>query len=126
ALDLLRARLGRDAELLHPLQALGRRLLRRGLFQPETALGRLTARLHTPFDAFERASGAVARGNLKVFAEIGLEFARYLEQVPEDAAPDSPAVRALADRLPDRLAKAFVRYQRERFEHDPKVRTELV
>ena len=36
------------------------------------------ARLHTPFDAVELASDAVARGNLKVFAEIGHEFARYL------------------------------------------------
>jgi hypothetical protein len=34
--------------------------------------------LHTPFDAFPLASEAVARGNRKVFAEIGLEFARYL------------------------------------------------
>ena len=64
--------------LLHPIATLWRRLLRRGLFQRETRLGRLTAELHTPFDAFERASAAVARGNLKVFEEIGLEFARYL------------------------------------------------
>ena len=40
--------------------------------------GRITARLHTPFDAIELASDAVARGNLKVFEEIGYEFARYL------------------------------------------------
>ena len=50
-----------------------------GLFQRETRLGRFTNALHTPFDAFELASDAVARGNLKVFEEIGLQFARYLE-----------------------------------------------
>ena len=65
--------------MLHPIATLWRRLLRRGLFQPETRLGRLTNELHTPFDAFERASAAVARGNLKVFEEIGLQFARYLD-----------------------------------------------
>ena len=40
--------------LLHPIKTLWRRLLRHGLFQPETRIGRLTAELHTPFDAFER------------------------------------------------------------------------
>jgi hypothetical protein len=70
--------LGRDAELLHPIQSFWRMLLRRGLLHRQSALGRLVWRLHTPFDAFALASDAVARGNRKVFAEIGLEFARYL------------------------------------------------
>ena len=81
------------------------RLLRRGLFQRETRIGRLTAELHTPFDAFERASDAVARGNLKVFEEIGLEFARYLEECPPDARPSHlvPAFpRPAATRRPAR------------------------
>ena len=77
--------LGESRWLLHPFATVWRRLLRRGLFQPATRLGRLTAALHTPFDAFERASDAVARGNLKVFAEIGLEFARCLGE-PDGAA----------------------------------------
>ena len=68
----LERELGRDAELLHPFASFWRALVRRGLFQPSTRLGRLTARLHTPFDAFELASDAVARGNRKVFEEIGL------------------------------------------------------
>jgi hypothetical protein len=57
----------------------------------ETRIGRLTAELHTPFDAFERASDAVGRGNLKVFEEIGLEFARYLQEHPPDAPAESPS-----------------------------------
>jgi hypothetical protein len=127
-------RLGRSAGLLHPLAAFGRWLLRRGLFHPDTLVGRITDRLHTPFDAFERASAAVARGNLKVFGEIGLEFARYLEECPPDAEPDSPRFRAFVDSLqpgdpPDGqrlLRQAFTRYQRHAFERDPKCRCELL
>jgi hypothetical protein len=52
------------------------------LFDPDSKLGRLTAQLHTPFDAFERTSDAVARGNRKVFEEIGYEFARWLAEEP--------------------------------------------
>ena len=110
-----------------------RRLLRRGLFQRDTRIGRLTAALHTPFDAFERASDAVARGNLKVFEEIGLEFARYLHECPPDAPADSPQVERFLDRLrpgdpPEGqryLRQAFARYERGRLERDPKERAQL-
>jgi hypothetical protein len=126
--------LGQDRELLHPLRSASRWLLRRGLLQPETGLGRLTGRLHTPFDAFERASAAVARGNLRVFEEIGLEFARYLRECPPDAPPDSAGVRRFLDRLrpgdpPDGqgyLRQAFSRYQRQRFEADRRRRAEML
>jgi hypothetical protein len=77
-LDALRRELGRDAELLHPIASLWRASLRRGLFHRESPFGRAVWGLHTPFDAFELASDAVARGNRKVFADIGLQFARYL------------------------------------------------
>jgi hypothetical protein len=119
--------------LLHPITTLWRRLLRRGLFQRETRIGRLTAALHTPFDAFECASDAVARGNLKVFEEIGLEFARYLHECPPDGAADSPPFQRFLDRLrpgdpPEGqryLRQAFARSERRRLERDPKLRTEL-
>jgi hypothetical protein len=39
-----------------------------------------------------RASDAVARGNLKVFAEIAPEFARFLETFPQPAAIDDAAL----------------------------------
>ena len=77
-LDALRLELGRDAELLHPIDSLWRAILRRGLFDRIRRFARLVWSLHTPFDALPLASDAVARGNRKVFAEIGLEFARYL------------------------------------------------
>jgi hypothetical protein len=119
--------------LLHPIATLWRRLLRRGLFQPDTRIGRLTAELHTPFDAFQRASGAVARGNLRVFEEIGLVFARYLHECPPDTPADAPPIRAFFDSVrsgdpPEGqryLRQAFMHYERLRFEQDPKTRAEL-
>jgi hypothetical protein len=85
----------------------------------------LTAELHTPLDAFERASDEVARGNLKVFAEIGFEFARYLEgnapfdRFLEGLRPGDPpdGQRYLRD--------AFTHYERQRVERDPKAHAEL-
>jgi hypothetical protein len=96
-------------------------------------MGRLTSELHTPFDAFERASDAVARGNLKVFEEIGLEFARYLHECEADPRTEATAVRRFLDALrpgepPDGqryLRQAFARHERGRLERDPKARAEL-
>jgi hypothetical protein len=123
--------LGESRWVLHPLQTLWRRLLRRGLLRPGTRLGRLTAKLRTPFDAVERASAAVARGNLKVFEEIGLEFARYLDDCPPG---DGDALRRFLDGLrpgappegQDYLRQAFARYERARLEPDPAVQAQLV
>ena len=110
-LEQLALRLGELRWVLHPFRSLGRWLLRRGLFQPETRLGRLTAEIHTPFDAFERASDAVARGNLKVFEEIGLQFARYLQG---DEPEGDPLLR-----------QAFAHYDRAFSERDPRRRAEV-
>ncbi len=124
-LDDLQHRLLEGRWLLHPIQTLWRRLLRRGLFQRETRLGRLMAELHTPFDAVERASDAVARGNLKVFDEIGLEFARYLDRgVPFERFLDGlrPGDPPDGQRY---LCDAFTNYERQRAERDPKAHAEL-
>jgi len=126
-------RLGEGRWLLHPFAMLWRRLLRRGLFQRETRIGRLTAELHTPFDAFERASDSVARGNLKVFEEIAIEFARYLHECPPDTPVESPQFQRFVERLrpgdpPDGqryLRQAFARYERRRLAPDAKARAEL-
>ena len=123
-LDRIDRRLGEGRWLLHPVATLWRRLLRRGLLRPDTRLGRLTAELHTPFDAVERASDAVARGNLRVFEEIGLQFARYFEE------PDRAAFFA-ALRLGDPpdgqryLRQAFEHYEQAWAEPDPNRRMEL-
>jgi hypothetical protein len=103
----------------HPIRSTWRALLRRGLFHAETRLGRLVQTIHSPFDAFERASHAVATGNLKVFEEIGFEMARYLESCPAGCSTDSREFRAFVDVLKpgtppdgqDYLRRAFTRYQ---------------
>jgi hypothetical protein len=127
--DLL-ARLERELELgsglLHPVRALWRALLRRGVFHRGTRLGRAVRAVHTPFDAFERTSLAVARGNLKVFEEIGSVFAAYLE-APQDFEAFLAGLRA--GEPPDGqryLRQAFTRYRRKESEPDPKRRAELI
>jgi hypothetical protein len=133
-IETLRARLDQGPRFLHPIASLGRVLLRRGLLDPQTRLGRLTAQLHTPFDVFERTSDAVARGNRKVFEEIGLEFARYLQEVAPDAGADSPQLRAFLSGLrpgepPDGqryLHQAFTRYARVAATTDEAARAQLL
>jgi hypothetical protein len=129
-LDRVDRILGRRSWVVAPVAALSRLLLRKGLFQPGTTLGRVVAQIHTPFDAFERASAEVAKGNLKVFAEIGREFARFLATVPPDARDDSPELLVFAAQLrpgappdgQDLLREAFAHYQRQRSEADPSER----
>ena len=114
--------------LRHPFRSTWRALLRRGLFNPTTMLGRIVHAIHSPFDAFERLSDAVAIGNRKVFEEIGYEIARYLE------CRDSTAFdRFLGSITPgpppdgqDWLRRAFTHYQRQRTEADPTRRAQLM
>ncbi len=106
--EQLRTRLLAPRELLRPLTSLWRWLLRRGLLNPGSRLGRVLAKLHTPFDAFELASDAVARGNKKVFDEIGFEFARYLETVS-----DEDSLQAFLRDTPEDLRAPFTRYHHD-------------
>lgn len=113
----------------HPVRALWRRLLRRGLLRPQTRLGRIVREVHTPFDALERAAAAVARGNLKVFAEIGREFGRYLAALErgEDLAVFLAPLRSgPPPDGQDGLRRAFTCYHRQRDERDPATRRALV
>src|SRR5262245_26316960 len=120
-LDAFDRHLGHRSWLLAPLSSLSRVLLRKGLFQPTTRLGRILSQIHTPFDAFERASAKVAEGNLKVFAEIGREFARFMATVPIDAHAESPEFVTFAAGLrpgpppdgQDLLKEAFGYYQHQ-------------
>jgi hypothetical protein len=129
-LDRFKRRLGRRRWVLAPVSAIKRVLLRLGLFQPGTTLGRAVREIHTPFDAFERASAEVARGNLKVFDEIAREFARFMAAVPPDAGDGSPELLAFLSHLrpgpppdgQDYLRDAFADYQRQRREPDAQVR----
>lgn len=86
-----------------------------------------------PAAAFERTADAVARGNRKVFAEIGLAFARYLALFG-DGPPDAAALPTFIGSLspgnsPDGqslLRKAFAHYHAALTETDAKARAELM
>jgi hypothetical protein len=83
---------------------------------------------------FRRTSEAVATGNLKVFAEIGHEFARFLAECSGDAEFDAEKIERFCARLregdpPDGqryLRQAFSRYYQAMFEPITKRRTELL
>jgi hypothetical protein len=87
-----------------------------------------------PLEAFDRASDAVARGNRKVFAEIGRAFARFHASCLADLAFDPAHLARFCDELlpgdpPDGqqyLRQAFTRYYHALFEPDPKARAELI
>ena len=70
---------------------LWRAILRAGVLDPRTVAGWIVKHVHTPFDAVERASAAVAKGNLKVFEEIGEVFAHSLED--PSFVPSAPLLR---------------------------------
>lgn len=88
----------------------------------------------TPVAAFERASDAVARGNKKVFDEIGREFSRFLETCAADSSFDAGNIARFCDGLhpgepPDGqryLRQAFARYYQAFFESEAKQRGELL
>lgn len=87
-----------------------------------------------PFEAIDRASNAVGRGNKKVFEEIGREFARFFSTCLHSASYDTDTITRFCDKLshgdpPDGqryLAQAFSRYYQSFFEGDAKKRTELI
>ncbi|MFN8377817.1 MAG: hypothetical protein U0452_04025 [Anaerolineae bacterium] len=87
-----------------------------------------------PLNALRRSSDAVARGNLKVFEEIGHEFARFLEALGPSMPPDPDALARFANELrpgdpPDGqnlLRQAFGRYVLALSEPDAKTRAQLL
>ena len=87
-----------------------------------------------PTAPFTRASDAVARGNLKVFAEIAREFARFYATCLKDDAYDGVTIDAFCTGLrpgdpPDGqhyLRDAFARYYEARFEPDGGRRAQLL
>jgi hypothetical protein len=69
-----------------------------------------------PAAAFQRTSDAVARGNVKVFAEIGAEFARFVALFT-DGWPDTAALAAFHDGLQPGDPPDGQDYLRRAFEH---------
>lgn len=86
-----------------------------------------------PAAAFQRSSDAVARGNKKVFEEIGYEFARFLT-VFSDGQPDDGKLKHFLEGLrpgdppsgQDYLGRAFTHYHQALSQPDPKLHAELM
>lgn len=84
--------------------------------------------------ALDHASDAIARGNLKVFAEIGREFARFLASCGRDETYLVDHIDDFCASLhpgeppygQDLLRRAFRHYYRARFATDGKMRAELM
>ena len=82
----------------------------------------------------KKASNAVARGNKKVFEEIGLQFARFMETCPAGNTYNESSVINFCNGLrpgdpPDGqeyLKKAFTLYYKAFFENDQKAKDELI
>jgi len=101
----------------------------------ESLLGAVDAlgEVLNPAEAFDRVSQAVARGNLKVFAEIGFEFARFLSLFDE-GLPVEDAVAAFCLTLRPGDPPQGQRYLQQAFTHyyvalgtgDVKERAELI
>jgi hypothetical protein len=87
----------------------------------------------SPAAAFERTAEAVARGNCKVFEEIGYQFARFLALFA-DGQPDEHRLAAMIDGLrsgapPEGqqfLGRAFTHYHRALAASDAKTKAELL
>lgn len=87
-----------------------------------------------PSESLARAADAVARGNRKVFAEIGREFARFGAHCQEDQTYRPENIEAFCTGLREGpppegqayLRQAFAHYYRAFFEPDAKKQSELM
>ena len=106
----------------------------RGLHAPDVdAIREALRQALSPTAAFERVSDAIARGNKKVFEEIGREFARFLA-LCQNGPLDPAVVEEFCNGLrpgepPDGqhyLRQAFRRYSQAMLETDAKRKCELM
>ncbi|MFN7118760.1 MAG: hypothetical protein ACK4TA_18320 [Saprospiraceae bacterium] len=100
----------------------------------ETTLRQRLWAVLNPMNIIAHSSDAVARGNQKVFAEIGTEFARFLESCAQDVHYDVNNITLFCATLkegdpPDGqsyLQQAFRHYYDAFFETDVQKRAELI
>ena len=130
----LEAALGSEANALEAAQALKAAAANLGAQLKIQELLRLIWRTYNPQAAFERSSTAVARGNLKVFEEIGREFARFHAQCLPDLTYNAENITRFVEQLrpgeapegQQYLRQAFLRYYQALFTSDEKTRNELL
>jgi len=109
-------------------------LLLHGRKPDKEGLRRLVWELLDPGGAADRAGDAVARGNQKVYAEIGREFARFIEACLPDETYNEAHITGFCEALrpgdpPDGqryLQQAFRRYYQAMFEPDAQAKAELI
>jgi hypothetical protein len=130
----VKAGLPQVPEVSAAVDKVARALKQLGAQRPTLELQALVWDAVHPAAALNRASEAVARGNLKVFAEIGREFARFegmclADQTFEDQTIEGFCAPLHSGDPPDGqgcLKQAFRSYYRSFFESDPKRRAELL
>lgn len=94
----------------------------------------LVLKASTLSSSIDLTSQAVGRGNVKVFAEIGREFARFCATCLDDQEPDQASIDAFCLELRDGdppegqryLSRAFRHYYQARFSPSEKARAELI
>lgn len=120
-----------------PQAAAGIDLMVRGLrraFPPHAVVERWVREVIVRTARLDEVSEAAARGNLKVFAEIAREFARFLVEFAQAPAADEQRIAEFCAALrpgepPEGqryLRQAFTRYHRAMFTEDEKQRAELL
>lgn len=135
--DLLKAlenNLAAAPSLSQTINDLIESLLEKGARMDKQGIVKLVWETLDPKAAMNRASDAVARGNQKVYAEIGREFARFLETCGNDSAFDDENIARFCNALkpgdpPDGqqyLKQAFKRYYQAFFEPDKKIKAEHI
>ena len=130
----LQLMLGSEAAAQQAIQEVVEAVRRLGARLKIEELMKVLWKAYDPQAVFERSSDAVARGNLKVFAEIGREFARFNATCLDDPAYDAEKIARFCEELrpgepPDGqgyLRSAFEHYYRALFEVIEKSRTELL
>jgi hypothetical protein len=121
-------------ELKEAVAAIVQGALDRGARMDKRGIVQLVWDCVDPNAAMVRAADAVARGNQKVYAEIGREFARFIEACLNDegSRPDQIAAYCAALRPGDPpdgqryLQHAFSCYYQAMFEPDPRAKAELI
>lgn len=102
--------------------------------QSEGEIRESIAEVLNPLAAFIRAADAVARGNKKVYEEIGREFARFYTECGKDTTYNADSIQHFIEQLkpgepPDGqeyLRCAFQHIYQAFFEQDAKTRAELM
>jgi hypothetical protein len=130
----LEAILGSEAAAVKAAQDLQAAAQRLGAQLGVEEILELIWKAYDPQTVFDHSSAAVARGNLKVFAEIGREFARfYADCLPDQVFDDGKITRFLEQLYPGDppdgqrfLRQAFMHYYRALFAEDEKARVELL